>query len=69
MEATLEERFAELDVKEKSTEECIREEKQRIRVSVWKTLEEQKNIREYPPLRVLEEYQITKVRIMLQIKL
>ena len=45
MEATLEERFAELDVKEKSTEECIREEKQRIRVSVWKTLEEQKNIR------------------------
>ena len=49
MEATLEERFAELDVKEKSTEECIREEKQRIRVSVWKTLEEQKNIREYPP--------------------
>ena len=48
MEASLEERFAELDFKDKSTEESIREEKQRIRLSVWKKLEEKKNICEYP---------------------
>ena len=48
MEASVEERFAELCIKEKSTEESIGEEKQRIRLSVWKKLEAKGDIREYP---------------------